>query len=308
MPKTYTIEVPLYSRPVEHLARINLSDNISLAVFGGVPDSPLNGGRLNFSLDSLFLWDRMFFSLNQQQLERVTAKFYETVSRINGYGMSFRITYTNMFVDEAELTEKNLKPLEWLVESGRKHGVKNGVILNNALLEARLREEYGDQLIYISSCTKYVSPDRILTPRETMAMYLKDSGKYDYIVVTPQDSRREQLLREVVRENKSRIIVLANSYCSNDCNSYHHYACMNRENKISLLKLTDWRVFATSIKFMIPHASKCAAIQHFLYPVNVEKIAAMQLKAGIVNFKLGRGFGVESLEKLVALIQRFNPA
>ncbi len=304
MPKKYTIEVPLYARPVERLAELNRLDDISIAVFGGFPNASLNGGRLNYSLDGLFLWDRMFFSLSTKQLDRVRAKFYATVARINGYGMSFRLAYTNMFVAQEELNEDNFRPLQWLVDAGEAQGVKNGVILNNALLEGHLRQRYGNKLVYISSCTRYVAADRLLTPSETMAMYEKDSGQYDFIVVTPQDSRRAGLLKEVVSRNKSGIIAIANSYCSNDCNSYHHYACMNKENKVSLLKLTDWRVVSTAIKFIMPHAFKCAAFRHFLTPVDVEGIAAMQLDAGVVNFKLGRGFGVEGLEKLIAVILR----
>lgn len=304
--KKYIIEVPLYSRPVEYLSRINSSEDIGIIVFGGFPDSPFNGGRLNFSLDGLFLWDRMFFRLERKQLERVTAKFYETVAKINELGMSFCAACTNIFVSEEELNEANLYPIQWLVESSQKHGIKNGVILNNALLEGHIRRKYGDKLLYISSCTKYVSPYKILSPRDTMLMYQEDSGKYDGIVLTPQDSRRENLIKNVVRENRSRIIAIVNSYCSNNCNAYHHYAFTSKQNKISLLRrLVDWQVLPAVVRFL-PYTLKCAVYWKMFCPGKIEKIAAMQLNAGIVNFKLGRGMGVESLEKLVALILKFK--
>ncbi len=304
MSKPYTIEVPLYSRSVEYLAKINSSDDIGIAVYGGIPNSPFNGGRVNFVLDGLFLGNRLLFSLSRQQLERVTAKFYETVSKINERGMPFNAACTNIFIDQEELNETNLYPIQWLVESSQKHGIKNGVILNNALLEGHLRRKYTDKLTYISSCTKYVSPHKMLSPRDTMSMYQEDSGKYDFIVLTPQDSRRPKLISDVVRENKSRIMAIANSYCSNDCNTYHHYAYASKQNKISLSgKLTDWHLLAASVRFL-PFTLKCSAYWYMIFPLHVEKIAAMQLNAGIVNFKLGRGLGVEGLEKLVALIRR----
>ena len=304
MSKKYTIEVPLYSRPVEYLAKINSSDDINIVVYGGIPNSPFHGGRMNFALDGFLLWDRKSLRLNPKQLEVVTAKFYETVSSINASGMSFWVVATNMFVAPQELNDTNLYPIQWLVESSAKHGIKNGVILNNALLEGHLRGKYGDKLLYISSCTKYVSAHKMLSPLETSLMYQEDAAKYDFVVLTPQDSRREKLINNVVRENKLKIIAIANSYCSNACNAYHHYKYTSQENKMSLLrKSSDWHMIAAAIRFM-PRMLKCSAFWHILFPVPVEKIAAMQLKAGIVHFKLGRGLGVESLEKLVALVSK----
>lgn len=307
MSNKYIIEVPIYSRSVEYLAKINSSGDIGITVFGSIPDSPLNGGRTNFTLDGVFLWDRLLFRLNQKQLERITAKFYETVSRINEHGMSFWVTYTNIFVSPEELNETNLYPIQWLVESSQKHGVKNGVIINNALLEGHIRQKYGDKLLYISSCTKYVSAQKMLTPSETMSMYQEDAGRYDFVVLTPQDSRRENLLKNMVRGNKNKIIAIANSYCSNDCNSYHHYASTSKMNKISLIRrFVDWQVLTISTKFIMCHIWKCSAFWQIFFPVDVGRIAAMQLNAGIVNFKLGRGKGGASLENLVALISEFK--
>ncbi len=305
MHKEYTIEVPLYSRPVKDLAKINSSEDISIIVYGGIPNSPLNGGRMNFALDGLFLWNS-FFHLRSSQLERVTAKFYETVSEINRHGMSFCVTCTNIFVSEKELNEANLYPIQWLVESSQKHGIKNGVILNNALLEEHLRRKYGDKLIYISSCTKYALPHKMLAPSDTISMYKEDCDKYDFVVLTPQDSRREQAIKKMASEHKNRIIAIANSYCSNGCNTYYHYAYTSRQNKISLLRvLPDRDVIVALIKFL-PCLLKCSVFWHVFFPVEVEKIATRQLNAGIVNFKLGRGFGVEKLEKLVILILKFK--
>ena len=288
------------------MAKINASEEIGITVFGGVPDSPFNGGRMNSALDGVFVWGSSGLTLSKEQLVGIMAKWHETISSLNEKGMSFWAVCTNIFVSQEELTEENLSAILWLAESGQKHGIKNGIIINNALLEEHIRQKCADKLLYISSCTKYVSPRKMLSPKETTSMYLEDAAKYDYVVLTPQDSRREKLIKNVVREYKDKIIVIANSYCSNGCNCYHHYEYMSRQNKMSLLKLSlNWNVFVSTLKFL-PSTLKCSVYWYAFFPVEVEKIARMQLNAGAVHFKLGRGLGVESFEKLVALILKLK--
>ncbi|MFH0754476.1 MAG: hypothetical protein V2A70_07925 [Candidatus Omnitrophota bacterium] len=300
MPKKYTLEIPLYARPVEQLLKLNQSKHLAISVYGGVPDSPLNGGRNNGMIDGIFMWDRMLFALKRKQLERLTKKFYETVARFNAGGISFRLAYTNLFVEENELNETNLYPIQWLVESSRKHGVKNGIIINNTRLEAHVRRLYGDALVYISSCTKYVDPHRILSPKETKTLYMKDVAQYDYVVLTSQDSRRESVLKDMAEACSGRIMAIATSYCGFGCNSYDHYKFISQLNKTSLLKLSDWKAILMSVGFMVPHLPNCP----ILTPVNFEKIVIMQLNAGILHFKMGRGNGEYIFEKVVDRIEK----
>ncbi|OIO35941.1 MAG: hypothetical protein AUJ74_04460 [Candidatus Omnitrophica bacterium CG1_02_44_16] len=304
MRKKYSIEVPLYSSSIGHLAKLNRLADIEIVLYGGAPNSPLNGGRFNYVLDGLFLWNRFFFSLTKGQLARAIAKFYETLAKANQNGISFRLAFTNMFVSPEELNVENLYPVKWLVGSYQKYGVKNGVILNNKLLEGRIRQMYGDKLVYVSSCTKYVSPNKLFTPKETLSMYLEDSGKYDLICLTPQDSRRAGLIKDVLRENKSGIIAVCNSYCSNCCNSYHHYAAASKENKRSILSVGIIHIIVGAFAFILPRILTCTALRQQFCRVDIDKIAKMQLDAGIVNFKLGRGLGANLINRLIALIKR----
>lgn len=306
MTKKYTIEVPIYSSPIEHLIGLNRLDDIEIVVYGGVPNSPLNGGRPNFSLDGLFLWNRLFFSLSKNQLAKALAHFYNVLEKANKNGISFRIVFTNMFVEDKELNEENLEPVKRLVESFKKYGTKNGVILNNKRLEDFIRARYGGDLVYVASCTKYVSPDRILSPRETLRMYLEDSRNYDLICLTPQDSRRESLIRDVLRDSKSGTIAISNSYCSNQCNSYYHYVSLSEENKKSLLTTSSLYIIFHALSFVARKAHKCSAFRQLVSQVDVERIAQMQLRAGIVNFKLGRGFGANLIDQLVLLILKHH--
>ncbi|MCD4781723.1 MAG: hypothetical protein K8S27_14435 [Candidatus Omnitrophica bacterium] len=304
MKKKYSIEVPIYSNPLEYLIELNQMDSLDIIMYGGVPDSPLNGGRFNYSLDGLFVLDRFLYRVSEKQLAKITRKFYDTITVANQNGISFLIAFTNIFVGQDELTENNICPVKWLVESGQKHGVKNGLIINNSLLEKHLRDQYGNALLYVSSCTKYVSPEKLLSPRETLAMYVKDSARYDYIVITPQDSRREKLLREVVQKTPGNIIAISNSYCADKCNSYDHYEYMSKENKKSLLTAKSLDIVKGSFSFLIPRSTKCSAFRLPFCKVNIEDIAKMQINSGIVHFKLGRGFGADLLDKLANLVLR----
>lgn len=302
MSKKYSIEVPLYSYSPDQLDRFNRLPEVAIRVFGGIPDSPLHGGRFNYTLDGQFLWDRFLFKMGRPQLDRVSDKFFRTVRMINAKGIPFHAVLTNLFVEAIDLEDAGLKSIRKLAELGEICGVRNGVIINNRALEDRLRDDFGDRLAYFGSCTKYVDPERILTPRETMTMYRADCGKYEAIVLTPQDSRRESLLRELARENQQKIIVIANTYCSNRCNCYDHYACISRQNKISVLKMSDLKVLFDAAQFTFSRLFICGAVKHCFLPINIRKIVRMQLRAGIVHFKLGRGIGAEKLKELVDLI------
>jgi hypothetical protein len=303
MNKKYTIEVPIYSSPIEHLIELNQLKDIGIVMYGGFPNSPLNGGRYNYNLDGLFIWDRLFYRLTKKQLSKALSSFYKTVTKANENNIPFLFAFTNMFVSDEESNDENLYPVKWLVESSRKHRVKNGLIIYNQLLEGRIRQKYGDELIYISSCTKYVSPHKILTPRETLSMYLEDSVKYDFVTLTPQDSRRENLIKDAVRASKGKFIAICNSYCSDNCNSYYHYEYMSNENKKSLLAVGDINILAGAFAFLVPRALTCSTFHQIFRKVNIEKIARMQLDAGIVNFKLGRGLGANLIDQLVSLIR-----
>ena len=311
MNKKYSIEVPIYSCPMEHLIKLNQLEDIDIVMYGGVPNSPFNGGRVNSTLDGLFIWNRFSLRLTENQLSKVLASFYNIITKANQNGISFRVAFTNMFISRRELNKENLYPLKWLVESSQKYGVKNGVIIYNRLLEDLLRQITQDKLVYVSSLTKYYSPDKMLTPQETLSMYLEDSRRFDFISITPQDSRRENILKDLLRDSKCGIIALCNSYCAYHCNSYYHYECFSHFNKKSLLAAgsTGIGLLATAFTFFMRQGYKCPTRMLIFPPLRnarFKKIARMQLNAGVVNFKLGRGLGMNFLDKLVSLISEFK--
>ncbi len=304
----YTIEVPMYSAPMDRLAEINRLDGFKVIVYAGVPDSPLNGGRPNYMLDWTFMWDRLFFRITQKQLDRLMTKFRDTVTQANRNGMSALVTFTNLFVSKREITEENLSPLKFLVRSGQEHGVKNGVIVCNKYLEDVIRRRHGGDLLYVASCTKYVVPGRVLSVAEAEEMYQRDSGKYDYIVLTPQHSRLKNVISRVLRDNRSKIVALFNVFCSHGCNSYDHYRVFSRVNKSSLLTFRPWVDLAETFKLTFRKFTCCPYFWKSFNRETMRKIIEVQLEAGVTHFKIGRGFGHGSLEMLVSLIQAHRKA
>ena len=91
MHKNFKIEVPIYSTPLDHLIRINQQENISIILYGGVPNSPLNGGRFNYGMDSLSIRDRFFLQLSEEQLSKALSEFYKTITQANENNIPFLI-------------------------------------------------------------------------------------------------------------------------------------------------------------------------------------------------------------------------
>jgi hypothetical protein len=48
-----TLEVPMYAAPLDELAALREREGLAIILYGGFPDSPLNGGRTNIGLDGL---------------------------------------------------------------------------------------------------------------------------------------------------------------------------------------------------------------------------------------------------------------
>jgi hypothetical protein len=304
--KTYRIEVPMYAYSIRHLTGLKRrNDNIEIIIYGGVPDSPLNGGRPNFILDGLLLFDRLFFSLNERQLSRLMSKFYRTLEEANKAGIPFFFACTNLFIDENELTEKNLSPFKKMEELGRKYGLKNGVIVNNKLLEDYLRRTYGDRFIYVSSCTKYVSPVRVLSYKDTLQMYIEDSRNYDFVVMTPQDSQKEGSIKQLIEAvGASKVLTISNAYCGCHCNSYYHYEYTSKINKETLVGINSMHIVKDAFKFSIPKLRTCPVPCNIWSMTRCRRLAAMQVQSGVVNFKLGRGMGQGSIGKIISLIKK----
>jgi len=306
----FSIEVPVYAHPVSVLNGIMRRRGISISLYGGYPDSSLNGGRMNFCLDGYIPVGRILAPEKEENrkarsnlLAGAQTDYLERIETANRHRIAFNLAFTNYFVEPGELDEARLAPLDRLVESGARHQMRNGVIVANLTLENCLRKRYADALLYISSCTKYVVPERLLTLSEAMRLYRRDMDRYDLVVLTPQHSRNARVLRAMATLGSDKVVAICNSYCAATCNSYWHYEMIARHNKKSLLDYSADDLAAAAAAFQARYP-KCTALKQAGRKMNVAQRVKRQLQAGITHFKVGRGFGDNCLEELVDLLPR----
>jgi hypothetical protein len=300
-PPRFFLEIPIHSVPLSRLVEIEDRHPVSFILYGGFPDSPLNGGRANFSLDGSVTRQDGTVALSPETLAAARRRFFATVKEANRRGIAFLLAFTNMLVCEEELTADNLAPVEWIARTGSRHGVLNGVIVNSPALERRLRSSYGRDLQYVSSCTRYFRKDRILSPAETTELYIADSQRYDLVVVTPQDSRRKRVLAALSKKIPNRFAAISNSYCADDCNSFHHYLATSEENKKSLLEYGFSDVLDVANR-VCAHYPSCPVATGGVERLDVRRTTRVQLSTGVTHFKVGRGIGEDGFDDVVGLL------
>ena len=299
----FALEVPLHSYSLQELAAITRRYPIRIDLYGGFPDSPLNGGRPNLVLDGLPRGPGCGTHPSEHAVAQARGMFFQAIEAANRQGIGFLVAFTNMFVEGKELNGENLAPVDWLARTGRSCGVRNGVILNSDRLREYLRWHYADDLRLVGSCTRYFTPERIATPLETIPRYLEDAGRYDLVTVTPQDSRREEVLRVLVERIPEAYSAICNAYCADACNSYYHYAAISRKNK----KPIRSQAFADILDLTLDVAvgsTRCPLMTGEIEHLDVAAIAAMQISTGVTRLKLGRGRGAGKLPEVLEVIER----
>jgi hypothetical protein len=312
---TYTIEVPLYTEPLQTLIDYSRYAGIDFNIYAGYPDSPFNGGRNNFlmggyipkhlcSQESTVL--HSFIGNRQALVDEAIESFCESLTKINQEGISFHLVMTNLFFQPEELTEKNLYPLRKLVECGKKCGVKNGVILYNDDLKKNLEKDYGDDLIFLGSCARYFDSDRMLSPQETMARYRKDLAQFDTVVLTPQDSFNRQIMEEMSPGNEARVMAICNILCGRSCESYWHFEVISKGNKTSIIDYTMDDVTSMLKRFDEKLQLQCRRTHPTNIHEHIRNNIILQLKAGITSFKIGRGYEKNASSPLKTLIQSIS--
>jgi len=298
-----SMEIPLHIYPLCELVELGGHHPLQISLYGGFPDSPLNGGRLNVVLDGRREGVERTARPSEQTVADAREAFFETIEAANRQGIECLLAFTNIFIEEDELNDENLAPVDWLARIGRTHGVRNGVILNNDRLTEHLRRTHGGELRFVSSCTRYFTPERILTPLDTLPQYLEDAERYDLVTITPQDSRRVDVLEILVEKIPGSFVAIGNSYCDDGCNSYHHYEALSRMNK----KPIGARGFADVLDLTLDvavHSMQCPLITGAIEHLDVAGITSMQISNGVTHIKLGRGRGAERVREIVEVIER----
>src|SRR5258708_2767845 len=112
----YTVEVPMYSSPMERF--VEASKRLHVVLYGSLPDSPFNGGRPNFLLDGvegvgpdgkpvgktgdagnmLKMAMGVLGGFRQPRLDAAVERFWTTVEAANKNGIPFWLAVTNLSV------------------------------------------------------------------------------------------------------------------------------------------------------------------------------------------------------------------
>jgi len=289
------IETPLYTGSEKILQRTS-SKGIKIVVYGGYPDSSLNGGRGQWY--SILMDGRNEGNGGQSQGSRKV--FREAVSRINELGIPFFLAYTNLIYTDEELEDPtNIEPIDILTNNYVKHGVKNGVVVANPDIRSWVEDRSGGLLETACSCTAFFD-EKPISDVEKLKRYGEAAKQYNWVVLTPQDSVRPEILKSI--EPKEKFYAIANSHCSIDCNSYWHYFHISVENK----KVLGNERFSMWYREAQDKAARFKGCPFGLESDDLGTNAKMIFNAGIRNFKIGRQDPVQdkkSLNSLVSILE-----
>ena len=155
------------------------------AIYGCFPNEIWNGGRVvkgtGVEIDNII----------------------NTIRELDGLGICIRFTYTNCMIREEDLDDKMCNFITDLACTG-----KNEILVNSEILEAYLRDRYGNSYKYISSATRCVR--KVDKLNELVA-----SGKYSLVLGDYRDNFDFEYLSKI--EQKDKIEILINPYCKQDC-------------------------------------------------------------------------------------------
>ncbi len=289
------IETPLYTGPEKILQRTS-SKRIKIVVYGGYPDSSLNGGRGQW-----YSTLRDGRNKGSGEQSRGNKKFFrEAVSRINKLGIPFFLAYSNQLYTDEELEDPtNIEPVDILTNNYVKHGVKNGVVVANPDIRSWVEDRSGGLLETACSCTAFFD-EKPISDVERLKRYGEAAKQHDWVVLTPQDSVRPEILKSI-RPNE-QFYAIVNSHCSIDCNSYWHYFHISVENK----RVLGNERFSMWYREAQDKAAKYKGCPFDLASADLETNAKMIFNAGIRNFKIGRQDPVQDkkcLDSVVSILE-----
>lgn len=184
-------------------------DNIQIgAVYDSFPATIWSGGRINH-----------YPPIPKYKIE-------STISMFNQLGVPVRFPWTN-----SQITEKYLNdPLCNLIMTIANTG-ENEVIVNSPILEDYLRETYPN-FKYISSTTKCLKNNSEI---------IKELPKYYLTVLDYSKNHDMDFLSSLSVNDKNKIELLVNSYCSPDCAfRKKHYEGVSRINIGESINISEY--------------------------------------------------------------------
>lgn len=221
-------------------------DGTNIVFYTGDVNSPLNGGRQNGYVDDLVqdystelfkgipcLASEPYEDSIANRRERLIAAI--KIANVQGYPV--HLTMTNLFFEPEVVESNHFEVLTEMVLSSEDTGIRNGVIIANPVIEILVRNIGGSSIDYIKSCTAFVRPASRLRQWERINAYNGAVHEYDSIVITPQDAKKPQILKNIDPEFRDLMNIIVTSFCSDQCNSYHHYAQTSSFNILTRLDM-----------------------------------------------------------------------
>lgn len=231
-------------------------DNIEIgSMYGSFPDAIWNGGR------------PIFGECDEQTITQYV-EHYEKL------GIPLRFTFTNSCLNKSHLDNKLCNMIMEIASNG-----KNGVIVNNEILEDYLRNKYPNYQYILSTTAGIRDIDKIN----------ELSDIYDCVVINYNDNHNKEFLTSL--KNKDKIEILVNESCMANCpKRKDHYEFIARKQlglEPSYMKFECASPGPTN--FYAVMTDKCKR-NHIITPGELyDEYANM----GFSNFKLqGRGLPV----------------
>ncbi|RXK81068.1 hypothetical protein EST62_12300 [Chlorobaculum sp. 24CR] len=231
-------------------------------VYDSFPNMIWAGGRTNVSPEKMPL-----------------SEVEELLVAYNRLGVGVYLTLTNHFIDKIDLSDAYCNEVLKILSQSH----QNGVIVNSALLEKYVRNNYPSLKVSLSLIHFYSQPD-LKSSFDSI-----DFSRYESVAIPPE-------LNNVYCDGfMEKIEYLINETCPPNCkHKSHHYKLISLANKIGDASI--------SAGFCSRH---CTDLQnHFFLVSTKERLAFMNEEYGVMRFKFG-GRGSSDKAYLLLLMYYF---
>ena len=201
----------------------------------------------------------------------------EVLALMREFGISARLTFSNLLLREEHLEDKKCNALCALAEKGG--ALQNGVIVSSDLLLAYLKERFPG-LYFVSSTTKVLTDFRQLQKE-------LDREEFRYVVPDFRLNKKQELFDRLNEQQKEKVEFLCNECC--------WFGCKDRKACYEAVSRKNLGEGGTEHVCTAPDAgegyrfSKAMENPGF---IGIEEIQTRYLPRGFSNFKMeGRGLG-----------------
>ena len=211
------------------------------------------------------------------RVEDETCDPRDALARMQEYGISARLTFSNSLLGKEHLSDKKCNTLCALFSESS--AVQNGVIIHSDLLLDYLKEKY-PELYFVSSTTK------VLTNFEA---FRDEVTRDDFRYVVPDFRLNKQFeqLNTLTQLQKDKVEFLCNECC--------WFGCKDRKNCYEAVSRKNLGEICPEHHCMAPESERGYRFSKAMRNpgfISVDDIQNMYMPMGFSNFKIeGRGLG-----------------